>query len=564
MCKSILEGGDRCPCDSSEARRLRRHNAKAINDYKPSVVQSKQKAPVKKPSSPPTKGSIEAVYTKIDDLRELRNLVDKFSYHRNLPEKMPVPSVTLSDGTVLDGRTDISELYVVTERLTTELGDNINALVEERTGFTDALIVETNKVTVEEAAKEVDEIVALRKEHSDKRDAMFPPLRDEDGVIVKTTNQLYFEARDNGDPDAIEWRKKEAELSERHVQAVHSLNLKKQGRDPETEKMMNTNREELVRILKDLRPIGGSINFAPKSNKEAVNALKAAESLYPSAWIEASNNRPAFIAKKTSRRAHYSDGSFQKSYKVVEVKNFTYKPEGWEPDPSNMHEVGSWHKTDEYGKWVDPDTGIEYSSHTEPGEVAWVYTPVEYYRSWNNEEQLTKPHGNGWQKAVHKETRYNYDTKQREEVGMRTYWYRPVKRRKLVEAKIQPEITVSGSGQSAVNTALHEFAHRVEASDSVGMHIKTLEETFLKRRTTDADGRRHDLVKLYPRTREFARPDDFVSAYMGKVYDMGYREVLSTGAEAVFGNNYGGLAGLNDNKSDRDMKNFIVGLWASA
>jgi hypothetical protein len=128
----------------------------------------------------------------------------------------------------------------------------------------------------------------------------------------------------------------------------------------------------------------------------------------------------------------------------------------------------------------------------------------------------------------------------------------------------------SGQTQAAKNVALHELAHRIEASPKVGRYITTMEEQFLTSRTTDKDtGVRESLVQIYPRSKEYGRKDDFTDLYMGKEYPTDhsgtrYREVLSTGAEAVFGTSFGNLAGLGRKKPDQDMRNFIIGLWASA
>ena len=92
-----------------------------------------------------------------------------------------------------------------------------------------------------------------------------------------------------------------------------------------------------------------------------------------------------------------------------------------------------------------------------------------------------------------------------------------------------------------------------------------MEEAFLKRRTTDpTTGERENLQTIYKGTKERGRPDNFVNLYMGKEYSDGSREVLSTGAEAVFHGSFGSLVGLGRQKADPEMKKFIIGLWASA
>ncbi|MGP9651764.1 hypothetical protein ACT3UA_11435 [Glutamicibacter sp. 363] len=112
----------------------------------------------------------------------------------------------------------------------------------------------------------------------------------------------------------------------------------------------------------------------------------------------------------------------------------------------------------------------------------------------------------------------------------------------------------------AVAVATHEFTHRME---DVVPGIYHLENQFRTRRTTLPNGRLEPLVPIYRHTpREKARVDHFASRYMGKVYGFGgYTEIMSTGTEALFGGEYGGLTGMSRGTSaDKDMRNFILGV----
>lgn len=561
MCRSVIEGGLRCKCDTSEARRLRRHNSEAISQYKeeakPRFVAKPQ--PVK--TSEP--GSIEVVKEKINDIKSLRELIEKHSFNNNMPELMPVPSVTLSDGTLIDGRTPVQQLFNVIEKTTVELGDNINLLTEKETGITTDSIIELNSGLVEKLTKAVDDIKELRAGLELEKAEVWPNEYNDEGKLKRGFQMLWREAYHDGNPKAVELYEKGNKSLDDHVKAQHALSQAVNGRDEETLALVEGQRTGLMKVLQEIRPMGGNIESDGSSTASAVKTLKVVEKMYPTSWIEASNEREPFVAKSTSSRAHYADQAYQKNYKVVPRRSFSSKPEGWQPNPLNRHEVGEWNLADEYGTWVDPETNMEYTSTPRIGERTWIYTPVEYYRSFYNEELLTAPPGRGWQKVIHNEKARDQDTGEYIKKDV-VNWYRPIKKRTLVSTEMKAELTISGKGPDAIRVGLHEFAHRVEASGKIGSYIKTVEETFLNRRTTNAAGERESLVKLYPRSKEFSRPDNFASAYMGKIYDQGYREVLSTGAEAVFSNSYGGLVGLGNNTPDRDMKNLIVGLWASA
>lgn len=115
----------------------------------------------------------------------------------------------------------------------------------------------------------------------------------------------------------------------------------------------------------------------------------------------------------------------------------------------------------------------------------------------------------------------------------------------------------------AAEVAAHEFAHRCEATRR---HLGLLECAFLRRRCADtATGAPVALVSLYGRRSERAMGDHFADAYVGKVYaGTQYREVLSTGMQAMVGGAYGGLVGVGDRRADLDHRAFVLGLLAAA
>lgn len=115
----------------------------------------------------------------------------------------------------------------------------------------------------------------------------------------------------------------------------------------------------------------------------------------------------------------------------------------------------------------------------------------------------------------------------------------------------------------AREVAAHEFAHRSEA---VRRQLGLLECAFLARRCSNtATGAPAALVSLYGRRSERAMGDHFADAYVGKVYaGTQYREVLSTGMQALVGGAFGGLVGLGDRRADPDHRAFVLGLLAAA
>lgn len=117
---------------------------------------------------------------------------------------------------------------------------------------------------------------------------------------------------------------------------------------------------------------------------------------------------------------------------------------------------------------------------------------------------------------------------------------------------------------------VHEFSHRVE---DVVPGVITIEEQFLERRTTDpATGEKEPLLPL-PGGKpwgepEVARPDNFVTAYIGREYPSvryspNFTEVLSMGSEALFAGEHGGLVGTGRFARDDDMRATILGIHAA-
>jgi len=116
---------------------------------------------------------------------------------------------------------------------------------------------------------------------------------------------------------------------------------------------------------------------------------------------------------------------------------------------------------------------------------------------------------------------------------------------------------------------IHEFTHRMEyVHVPEGARLAELEDMFLRRRTNagpHAKGPRQGKRRYkLGRKDEMTRPDDFADPYFGKEYEgLRAREILSTGIEAVFGNKFGNLMGMDGYKADPDHRAFVLGVLAT-
>jgi hypothetical protein len=152
---------------------------------------------------------------------------------------------------------------------------------------------------------------------------------------------------------------------------------------------------------------------------------------------------------------------------------------------------------------------------------------------------------------------------ERNEHGVSWTEVRPVK---VKTYKVAAVITVPSPGKnpnSAARVATHELTHRMEnANDRLGR----LEQAFLNRRCVDENGnsnRPHAYKGIYRKER--IRDGGFVDEYTGKIYPgLTYREVLSTGAEAIFNGHHGGLTGRGGGQADQDHRAFVLGCLAVA
>lgn len=147
------------------------------------------------------------------------------------------------------------------------------------------------------------------------------------------------------------------------------------------------------------------------------------------------------------------------------------------------------------------------------------------------------------------------------------------------------ELQISKNDRGALGAgsadALHEYGHRME---HLVPQVNDIAQVHLARRTTGDGERRDGLVDLYPKargrsgkapesmqefaqqerrgTREWGRPDNFVSPYMGKQNGSGdtSSEVFTTGMEGTFAGAYGGLRGRGQYREDASHRHLTLGL----
>lgn len=273
---------------------------------------------------------------------------------------------------------------------------------------------------------------------------------------------------------------------------------------------------------------------------------------FPADWVKKSNalgNLALKRANSTTGRAHYKSVSDNTNGGAEFRYSMKRKPD---------------FRDDRYHDWTERKdengnpTGVWHGPHRDFLQERSIYN----YKKYDGD----KPKGAGWKRGKAVAASGN----------VVTGWVRDnatdAKHRKA-KTENEAEITVymNQSDQETRRVITHEFAHRIE--DAVP-HIPMLEEGFLASRTTMENGKREPLraykggsvggvILRHDGKREAVREDNFISPYMGKEYTDNFREVLSMGSESVFSGSNGGLVGIGNAKTDHQMRNWILGVYAT-
>jgi len=553
MCRDNDHGGRRCPADTSEARRLRRANAGARNDFKQlaaPLLETELTGHNEQPEAVPSI-TIDTIKETIAELDELKKY-DTQIFMRTPSGEYSMPFESLSH------RYAAQEANIpAMESKVIEIGAQVTSVALGRTGFTDEKIQE---VMVEEQRHflklhdEVEaELIAYQAELLTKY--ADPENPSSSGWVLLRRAIIKDETNLEARADEAKYEALQKQKQEYNMEVQKAL----QGRSEQVLQMLKTNATTFTEVLGEIRPLGGDIVVAENSAKREVKIMAEVAKVYPTAWIEDSNNGNSLRIKYTKSRAHYNDSASQNTFTVSEMHRGTTKPKDWKPDGISYHEQG-WIAIPDGEDWVHPTTGVIHTNSAREGETFWIYPHYEYFNRWDHRSRDGVPVGHGWEKTLVRN--YPDDGTTREE------WRRIKRERRQTSWGVrQAELTIdsepSAYGPTGYPTALHEFAHRIEAKGP--KFLDTMQEEFLRRRTTSVDGEHETLRRIYPKKKEYGRFDNFADKYMGKEYSgTRHHEILSTGAEAVFAGKFGSLSGVGNYKADPDMKNFILGLFAAA
>lgn len=602
MCRAILEGGRRCPLVAANRSAKRRAAAAARRagkqgpaGYPDTVIVSTPQPPGKPHETP--EGRIE-----------LARAVSVVS--AGVPSHMiggdPAANAEAEgrNGLWNDARQWLAAEYGSTEQAVTALGNAVASRGEEIAGITGEQVREghaARRAPYEAQLQEAEAEMSRLRAEGDRRAnvAELEAQAHEAATEWQRVQKLPYQMRQQLDRvDGVTVAQKNHDDAQRALNKARHESYQYQQEngydavrdkawaaeeklrrtDPQTQRELAQLSAGYKAALAETRDMGGEHSWHPKSTAQAQAAFNEALDVYPTDWIEKSAARGKDPIVKIGRsRAHYSDGHVETTKRRVQRVS------------RHITDSDDISGLPEYMRGNDPEYEATLmwrpGQEDEEGNYMWDYTwevkRYERYRtwsshSWTREETIAnKPRGNGWK--LHEFTnRYGEQD---------VCWRRPATRMEMVSAESVAELRTSrdvvyAEGVSnTYSTSVHEMAHRMEASVP---GIGALEEDFLRRRTTNADGERERLVEIYPKDRtrvrswadgsqvpkrtEVGRKDDLIHHYMGKEYHgTNFREVMSTGTESLFAGEHGGLVGANkEGRADHDMRGFVLGTLASA
>jgi hypothetical protein len=354
---------------------------------------------------------------------------------------------------------------------------------------------------------------------------------------------------------------KYASYDESEAAVVHLAEVRR-GTDADTLREMRELADSYQAALAEVREFGGTLKLHELSDPKAAAKIQDITELYPTEWLEASNQHSLLIASATRKRAHYADWHDIHDTQPApqKIRRITVAPADLERQ--NSGPCGPLRATGEFAEGTYRDrttrqkvTGLFPVYEQDAFEVI---LPFEECRL--KKDGTPWGRGDGWEKWEHPKTG-------------KTYWRRPEMGASVLKREVGSEILTGGRTVSYIAgrhpdfaVSAHEFGHRTEYAVE---GVKKVELSFLKRRTSTVQSEegygliQEPLVPMSMGSTEMTRPDHFTNIYMGKDYGGDATEVMSMGMEGVFAGHYGGFIGVGGEKPDLEVRDLVLGVLAS-
>lgn len=575
MCRNIQDGGRRCSCDTSEARRHRRKLAKIVNIETDNNTTSQSDTP-DTTKNPYENASIEECVEAAHILRS-RLTID--------PEAI---------------QGDKDEYYKILEQEITYLGTRLGEIADQ------------NTLSAEEVFKQVEKQEAL---HYGEISSRLEEVRERKRSLRRRYRELFEESPIGSEPFTEEqkefldderlivhdgyWKAEEEEkeiLNE--YQAVHQKFDKTKAsiiREAYQDK-----REAYKNIIQQIRPVGGNLEVETDDDtRKIVN--NTIGKYYPTDWVETSNqsSRKLVVVVDKEARGAYAhkplvdddetyDGEIEEVVGQIGSVDLTLRKGDSKEDFEEASKILS-----DFTKQVGLTTVIRTEPTLSRDSLTQIFNiaaPLEETYSPEKHGPLVdgKPAGEGWEykpslsglESKFANVKDANDVLEAVKAITAPGWVKP----KIVKLK-KDQSVIRDSAESANEKSpydpheavlLHEFGHRVEAEYS---YVAKLEKAFLARRTGKTKENWYsDMIPALGSWNkgEIAHNAGLINPYMGRDYILDdqkpggliHYEVITTGLEALYGGNYGALVGFDTTntapKKDLDHRGFVLGALATA
>jgi hypothetical protein len=447
MCTSKSDGGKRCGCDNSEARRLRRHNREALNRVDSWFSRKRSE---ESPPAPPF-SYVSPTFGQPVTITEMQQQAAKIT---GLKSKWKAATDTAEQ----------QELLTKLKDETVHMGAMVNSMVASQTGKTDEEVANDRQAEIVGYQTQID-INESQREESQRQIGLI------NGKLQQKTISASQAQQDIEDQQKIGRAARDSTIAlEESRRKVNEDNL-----------IIAADRgAAILDVIRQIRPLADKVKVA---GGEAQQEYSKMAGVFPEEWLTESENLNTVYT------------------------GYTKKEEG--------NKAGFY---------------LENIDNASPG------TRQKLASNFNLQKELNSPgHVSFIQINL--------------QAGSREY-------RDALPLRVK-------------STHIHEYVHHLERIQ--GRLPARLQEEFLRERIST--GGQEEKVLLHDSRKSAYYKDSFPAVHAGRDYrnkpglsavtENDHWEILSVGAESVFGGANDGFMNLYRQKADVHYKNFIVGFWAA-
>lgn len=311
-------------------------------------------------------------------------------------------------------------------------------------------------------------------------------------------------------------------------------------------------------VLSEIRPLGGEIRTRENSNAAAVKILQSTVGkIFPADWIHASNEATHPLALRLTRDGGFYEPKHDRD--ITDERGRQAAVDIWEAPVEEVREVMELLKEGGNEPWISDSPLWE--------EDGKLFVEINFYCRF---PKGVKINGNGYKIKVSGDWFFGYAPTEDENFPEEKTYYQHGFIEGSEKDGLSPVLNISWicHTKERHQTAYHEFMHHMQ--NTAPQTFRRLERALFVHKTT-TDGVRNPLLEVEGEvdskngSEVFYRAGIFVDPYMGREYPYsGDLELITTGAEALFGHAFGSLMGFHGWDADPEHRNFMLGLFAVA